>query len=279
MDLSVTAGEHRLSLTAQQADLLERIQAFSLDQAGVRLAFSHRLAKDNGWPLAYAQRVIAEYKKFAFLAVIAGHPVTPSDQVDQAWHLHLTYTRSYWDEFCGQVLQMPLHHEPTQGGRTENQKFDSWYSKTLESYQHFFGEAPPADIWPAPEVRFGRDLHFIRINSRSNWVVPKLAITRGAAASAIMLLSLGLTGCYIDTHGDGGELSGLGSPLILALSLAAGGGLVSMLIGFMKNIKNPAQYPPDYGDGGSGGCSSSHGGDSGGCGVGGCGGCGGGCGG
>ncbi len=41
-----------------------------------------------------------EYRRFAFLAATAGHPVTPSDAVDQAWHLHLTYSRDYWDRFC-----------------------------------------------------------------------------------------------------------------------------------------------------------------------------------
>ena len=31
-----------------------------------------------------ARRVIREYKRFTFLAMEAGHPVTPSDPVDQA---------------------------------------------------------------------------------------------------------------------------------------------------------------------------------------------------
>ncbi|MEO0455971.1 MAG: hypothetical protein AAF152_05215, partial [Cyanobacteria bacterium P01_A01_bin.114] len=77
-------------MTAQQAELYERIQSFSLDQPDAQLSFSKRLARDNHWSLDYAQEVIEEYKKFAFLAVAAGHPVTPSDHVDQAWHLHLT---------------------------------------------------------------------------------------------------------------------------------------------------------------------------------------------
>jgi hypothetical protein len=81
----------------QQIKLYQRIQAFPLAQLNNQLSFSKRLARDNGWSSGYAQRVIEEYKKFAFLAVAAGHPVTPSDQVDQVWHLHLTYTRSYWE--------------------------------------------------------------------------------------------------------------------------------------------------------------------------------------
>ena len=102
--------------------LFQRIQAYPLDSAGAGFSFSRRLAKENGWTKAYSQRVMDEYKKFVLLAMLAGHVVSPSDQVDQAWHLHLTYTRSYWDEFCKEVLGTPLHHEPTRGGQRESQK-------------------------------------------------------------------------------------------------------------------------------------------------------------
>ena len=81
-------------MDTQQAALYERIQKFSLDNANSELLFSQRLARDNSWTREYSQRVIEEYKKFAFLAVVAAHPVTPSDQVDQAWHLHLLYTKA-----------------------------------------------------------------------------------------------------------------------------------------------------------------------------------------
>ena len=77
------AGETVRSMNAEQVALYERIQAFSLDQSDAQLSFSKRLAKENGWSLQYAQQAIEEYKKFAFLAVAAGHPVTPSDPVDQ----------------------------------------------------------------------------------------------------------------------------------------------------------------------------------------------------
>lgn len=161
-------------MDTQQSALYERIQAFSLDQDGAKLTFTRRLARDNGWSMDYARRIVEEYKKFAFLAVTAGHPVTPSDQVDQVWHLHLSYTRSYWQDFCPNVLQTPLHHEPTQGGTAEQTKFDQWYNKTLDSYRQFFGEAP-VEIWPDASDRFGRDLHFLRVNTQQNWVIAKLS--------------------------------------------------------------------------------------------------------
>ncbi len=157
----------------QIIELYERIQAFSFDQPNTKLSFTQRLARDNGWSLGYAKRVIDEYKKFTFLAIVAEHPVTPSDQVDQVWHLHLTYTRSYWQEFCPKVLQSSLHHEPSRGGRSEKLKFEDWYSWTLQSYQGFFGNLPPDDIWPHPKDRFESNQCFVRINTQQNWLVPK----------------------------------------------------------------------------------------------------------
>ena len=160
-------------MNGQQIELYRQIQAFSLDNTEAPWPFSKRLARENRWSEAFSLRVIEEYKKFAFLAVAAGHPVTPSDQVDQAWHLHLTYTRSYWEEFCPQVLGKPLHHEPTRGGQDEKGKFNDWYGNTLASYERLFGHKPPEDIWPDSSIRFGQDLHHVRVNSSQSWLLPK----------------------------------------------------------------------------------------------------------
>ncbi len=107
--------------------LYQTICDYSPDDGESAFTFTQRLARDNGWDLKYARRVVEEYKKFMFLAVAAGHPVTPSEQVDQAWHLHLIYTRSYWDDFCSLVLGTPIHHGPTKGGEHEEGKFHELY--------------------------------------------------------------------------------------------------------------------------------------------------------
>jgi hypothetical protein len=285
-----SAGKSIQAVTVEQAELYERIQTFSLDHLDAQLSFSKRLARDNGWSLQYAQQVVEEYKKFAFLTVAAGHPVTPSDQVDQAWHLHLTYTRSYWEEFCSKVLQTPLHHEPTLGGEAENQKFNAWYSKTLESYERFFGVKPPIQIWSTPKDRFGHDLHFVRLNTQQNWVLPKFQVQKGVMASTAILFTLTtLSGCYIgSSKSDSNSFTGI---LLAGLCVAAAFGAIRFLVGVIGFIKNPS-LPRTRGDWGGSGCGSAgcggwgasgghHSGDSsssdgdGGCG-GGCGGCGGG---
>ena len=103
--------------------LWHRLEAFEFDEIDADLTFTDRLARDNGWTPDYTERVIDEYKRFCYLAIRAGHEVTPSDQVDQVWHLHLSYSRNYWEEFCPNVLQSDLHHGPTKGGAAEAKKF------------------------------------------------------------------------------------------------------------------------------------------------------------
>ncbi|MBD2626472.1 glycine-rich domain-containing protein [Trichormus variabilis] len=159
-------------MNLQQAELYKRLQEFSLDEQNVSFSFSQRLARENNWTIEYTQRVIDEYKKFAVIAVFAGHPVTPSDQVDQVWHLHLTYTQSYWDDFCG-ILGIELDHGPTRGGNKEYNKFNNWYLNTVASYEQFFGETPPIDIWPASHIRFDKEANFQRVDTHKNWVLPK----------------------------------------------------------------------------------------------------------
>ncbi len=151
--------------------LWDRLNSIELDDPDAAFPFSARLARDNGWDRAYAKRVLSEYLRFAYLAVVSDHEVTPSDEVDQAWHLHLTYTRHYWGPFK-HVLGTPLHHGPTRGGAGERKRYGGNYAATLESYRREFGAAPPSDIWPEEEVRFNAT-HYKRINTARNWILPK----------------------------------------------------------------------------------------------------------
>jgi len=166
-------SDNRNSVASEHSALWQRILGFSLDQAGSELPFSRRVARENGWSTDYTQRVIEEYKRFAFLATVAGHWVTPSDPVDQVWHLHLTYSRSYWEDFCPNVLGRALHHEPTWGGRAEQQRFTGWYQQTLDSYERLLGHPAPSDIWPHPAIRFGEAQDFVRINKACYWLILK----------------------------------------------------------------------------------------------------------
>lgn len=148
--------------------------------------------------------------------------MTPSDQVDQAWHLHLVYTRSYWEDLCGEVLGRPVHHGPTKGGTAEGEKFHDWYDKTCQSHQDHFGAAPPADIWPEGEKRFaGR---FQRVDLSENLVLPQRVLIFSSIAAA---MGVSLASCT-DNSEDIGAILFLGLPILLIIlflkSLGGGGG-------------------------------------------------------
>jgi uncharacterized protein (TIGR04222 family) len=183
-------------MTPERAELLSRILSFDIDGGEHALPFAARLAREQGWSRTYAERVIAEYRRYVFLAVTSPTPVCPSEDVDAAWHLHLTYTRSYWKRLCGEVLGRPLHHEPTKGGPSEADKHLAMYARTLAAYREAFGRDAPEDIWPAAKDRFGDDLRHRAVNTARNWVVPKGPVKRVAQVTAAgVLVALFVPGC------------------------------------------------------------------------------------
>lgn len=151
-------------MSAVSTDLWQRLAAYEIGPPDASLTFVQRLARENRWSAGFAERVVREYKRFCYLAATAGHEVTPSDAVDQAWHLHLTYSRDYWERFCPEVLGAPLHHGPTAGGSVERSRYYDQYAETLKSYEEAFAEPPPADIWSDAKKRFLSDPKAFRVN-------------------------------------------------------------------------------------------------------------------
>lgn len=132
------------------SQLWKRIQDFQLDEPGAAIKFSDKLAAQQKWTASYTKRVIEEYRRFLFLCCVAPKGASPSKAVDEAWHLHLTYTQSYWIQLCKETLGKDIHHFPSKGGTQENHKHDTWYKETLSFYRIAFGTAAPKDIWPSP---------------------------------------------------------------------------------------------------------------------------------
>ncbi|MFK7741149.1 MAG: hypothetical protein AB8H80_12595 [Planctomycetota bacterium] len=215
--------------------LWQRLQEFEIDVPGAHLTFRQRLARENGWSQEFAQRAIEEYRRFVLLAMTAGHPVTPSDEVDQVWHLHLCYTRSYWDDLCAKVLERPLHHGPTLGGGGERAKFDDWYRRTLVSYERRFG-VPPADLWPPPHVRFAP-----RRGRRHRRIALPRAPLVGVAGALLCLLALGCSR-------TGGDMTFASTVALLGVF-----GVVAVLVCAMRESPSRGSGRGG-GDGGDGGC-------------------------
>ncbi len=251
------------------SDLWIRIKDFEFGLSEASLSFTDRLGRENGWNTQFAERVVDEYRRFCFLAMTAGHPVTPSEEVDQAWHLHLLYSENYWDEFCGGVLGRSLHHGPTRGGPSEGEKYRGWYQETLDSYVRVFGEDPPGDIWPSVDKRF-RDAHrFRRINTASHWVIAK-PTARSLRNWLLPMIGLPLLGaCATMPFGRSLFLPLIG---ILVIGVVV---FAYLFDGRPHERRRGSKRDANGGGGGIAGCGGGGGGA--GCGGGGCGG--GGCGG
>lgn len=244
--------------------LWQALEGMRIETEGAALTFAGRLARENGWSPAYAGAVLTEYRRFLYLAATSGRPVTPSEAVDQAWHLHLGYTRHYWDVLCAKILGRPFHHEPTAGGRDEAARYRGQYEATLWLYRETFGAAPPVGIWPDAAARFAARPQWV---DRSRyWVVPKLWAGRGAALTASTLMLGACTMLAANKAGSGDTFTAI----LLSLAMAA-----LVVAGIVAATRSARKKDDGSGGcGGGGGCS----GDSGGCGSGcggGCGGCGG----
>lgn len=160
-------------MISTEATLYQRICKFELDSPNASFPFSAKLSWEYRWTGIFTYRAIQEYKKFVFLSQVTNHQVSPSTIVDRVWHLHLLYTHSYWNEFCGKILNKPLHHLPSLGGRQEGLQYRHQYQQTLASYTQYFG-TPPPDIWNAPKLR-GEPISYQWVNRSQYWLMPKIS--------------------------------------------------------------------------------------------------------
>ena len=248
--------------------LWKRISDYDLDFEGGKFPFSRRLARDNGWSVAFAEQAIIEYKKFVYLCVVADCEMTPSDEVDQVWHLHLTYTRDYWGCFR-EVLGADLHHGPTKGGASERARYHSNYDATFHHYKKEFGYEAPVEQWPPATQRFGDAPNMRRVNMNNfkakvsrkwKWFAGGIA---GLMAVIAVVNAQAVNGLEVDEKG----LESLWSVFALVLV-----GVFALLIRLSRNSTRNKNNDDRTGCGASGGgCSTGCGS---GCG-GGCGGCGG----
>lgn len=240
--------------TSAQNPLWEALETMQIEPAGAGVTFAAKLARDQGWGLPFAQTVAIEYRRFLYLAATADSPVSPSEAVDRAWHLHLTYSRHYWEELCGAILRRPLHHDPSLGGAAEDERHRDQYAATLARYRDTFGSSPPSDIWPSPG------------KCRKRRPGPSALAGLGAAAGASLLL----VACTALAANGGGDAGGW------ILPMAAGVFVLIMIV--LIGARSAGRKGKDGSDcGGSCGsigsdssCRSSDGGSS--CGGGGCGG-------
>ncbi|WP_343307836.1 hypothetical protein AAHN97_11880 [Chitinophaga niabensis] len=229
--------------------LWQRINDFSPDDPEALIPFSGKLAREQNWSATFTQRAIHEYKRFVYLCCVSPTGASPSQIVDEVWHLHLEYTQNYWEDFCDKTLGRKLHHHPSKGGPHEKKKYAHWLKDTLKTYKQVFRKNPPDDIW----------------KKYSAFGLPR---ERSVPFSSWHLVFLFFSGIVLLTGCNSGPVTitivvlfGFFALLTISSSLAKGG-------------KKGTDNNSCSGGGCGSGCSSGSGGCGSGCG-GGCGGCGG----
>ena len=177
--------------------------------------FTARLALENGWSAAHAEAVDREYRRFLYLVARSDGPLSPSDDVDQAWHLHLLHSRHYWDVLCARILGRPLHHDPAGAGEAEAMRRQ--YETTLARYRATFGEEPPPAIWPARHGEGSK--RRLRIDGARYWLIPRMGAGRAAALGTGALLVAACSALTANASArDGGSHAG---GIVAAIALVA----------------------------------------------------------
>ncbi|MEC3874099.1 glycine-rich domain-containing protein [Chryseobacterium salviniae] len=244
-------------LILQNDPLWKRLQNFSLDHPNAAFPFSKKLAKEENWTERFTAKAIEEYKKFVYLCCTLPNGASPSEIVDKVWHMHLIYTRNYWEKFCPEILQRTLHHHPSNGGQKENEKHKTWFNETLKSYREIFQQEPPQEIWK-PDLKPS--------NRKNKSYFGKIVL--------LVLCAFFIYSCSENNN------SGLGIFFTVIFSFV----ILVLLIKVFSNNKGSDKNNTDSGgdgtffytcgsdgssgDGGSSSCSSSCGGGCGGCGGG-----------
>eukprot|EP01017_Pseudomicrothorax_dubius_P010420 TRINITY_DN13725_c0_g1_i2.p1 TRINITY_DN13725_c0_g1~~TRINITY_DN13725_c0_g1_i2.p1 ORF type:complete len:571 (+),score=106.88 TRINITY_DN13725_c0_g1_i2:70-1782(+) len=101
-----------------------------------------------------------EYRKFLLMAFCSSEMVSPSPEVDEVWHLHMVLSPDY-RKMCSEMFGRYLNHNPSEGGPTEDEKYDKFYVKTLDLYSKLFTTPPMREVWsvkdesrPAPHYHW-----------------------------------------------------------------------------------------------------------------------------
>lgn len=99
--------------------------------------------KEYGWELSFAGKVLYEYKRFMYLKSQDPN-CSPSDSIDQFWHVHILYTENY-SRFCIENYGKFIHHNPDMSLDQKARK--ERIGKTIKLYMLTFPSITYPEIW------------------------------------------------------------------------------------------------------------------------------------
>lgn len=96
-----------------------------------------------------ARIAVKEYRRFLYLAAVSDREVVPSPLIDHLWQLHITLSRTYFEDFCPRIIGRVIIRQPRRPGAAN----DLAYAETLTLYAAEFGERSDRNVWPEPAAQ------------------------------------------------------------------------------------------------------------------------------
>lgn len=146
--MKISVPKNGLRLQAQEVTAAwEKIEKYQMPFSEEYLQYKH------GWSLEFCSAALNEYRRFIFLALVSDAEITPSEPIDEVWHLHILHTRAY--EAFGKLCGRFIHHGP--GLPTERVRWSRQYGVTFDLYRSIFNCEPPTDFWPSGKPKIPKE--------------------------------------------------------------------------------------------------------------------------
>lgn len=104
--------------------------------------------KGLGWKLEKAKKAVEQYRRWLWLnAVYGADRLSPSQDVDSVWHMHILDTRKYAEDCAVMFNGLFLHHNPYAGWESTEaeEAHQKRYQRTKQLYAEHFDDSLEGD--------------------------------------------------------------------------------------------------------------------------------------
>lgn len=129
--------------------------------------------KQYKWSDSYAQAVLEEYQRFMHIRAL-DFGTSPTDPIDQLWHIHILYTENYYD-YCMKKFGKFIHHSPDMS--LDQKARQARIRKTIKIYSQLYPSILYPEIWNINTElinlnKCSDQLETIKIKIEYTWAIP-----------------------------------------------------------------------------------------------------------
>lgn len=131
------------AMTAKKLPTLAEVDAYPVPEL-----LTPRIMRKYSRDKEYAEGILREAKRMLYLGELTGKPVTPSEEIDDAWHEMILFS-PYYFKLCRFLGTDYIHHEPepeTPAG-SAGTNGPSQYDETIALYEKQFGVKADQRYW------------------------------------------------------------------------------------------------------------------------------------